>query len=216
MTAKASARAATDPGPGRAVHELFEILLAGVGGQGVLTAAKLLGDAAHRAGRPVSVGQLHGMSQRGGSVECTVLIGPRQSSFPSTRGVDVLVAFEPLEAWRAMPALGPHTHALVNLGTIVPFPLVLREEPYPSVPGILAQLERTARRVIPVDGPALTRQVGVDRTLNVVMLGALAGLRLLPMDVEALRAALVAHSPARFREANELALAKGAQSVNKQ
>ncbi len=60
-----------------------KVLLVGVGGQGVLTAAQILGGAAHHAGLDVVVGQLHGMSQRGGSVECSVLIGPGKSSFPT-------------------------------------------------------------------------------------------------------------------------------------
>ncbi len=65
-TAKSVDAAAPEPATGR-----LELLLVGVGGQGVLTAAKILGAAAHEAGQPVVVGQLHGMTQRGGSVECS-------------------------------------------------------------------------------------------------------------------------------------------------
>ena len=76
------------------------VLVVGVGGQGTLTAARVLGEAAMAEGLPVRLGQLHGMSQRGGSVESTVLIGPGRSAFLPRRGADVILGLEPLELLR--------------------------------------------------------------------------------------------------------------------
>ncbi|MFH1130352.1 MAG: 2-oxoacid:acceptor oxidoreductase family protein, partial [Pseudomonadota bacterium] len=83
----------------------IKVLIVGVGGQGVLTAAKMLGDAALHAGFGVTVGQLHGMSQRGGSVEAGVLIGEGESSFIEEGAADIVLGFEPLEVLRALPKM---------------------------------------------------------------------------------------------------------------
>lgn len=185
-----------------------KLLLVGVGGQGVLTAARVLGDAAYAAGAGAVVGQLHGMSQRGGSVECSVLFGPGDSSF-LVGDADVVLAFEPLEAARALPRVGPETVVIVNRGTIVPYQLTFLGEGYPSVDGIIASLRNRAEVVYDVDGPTLVRDVGVGRTLNVVMLGALAGLGILPFAPDALLGQLTAHLPSRFVDANRRAFELG-------
>ena len=171
MTAKASA---SRIGTGR-----FSTLLVGVGGQGVLTAAQILGDAAHEANLDVTVGQLHGMSQRGGSVACTVLIGPGSSSFILDRA-DVVLAFEPLEAMRALPSIGKSTHVVMNTGVILPPAVLVDAAEYPDQGEIIAHLEKAAGALTLVDGPALVGEVGEARTLNTILLGALAGLGLLP------------------------------------
>ena len=190
-----------------------KLLLVGVGGQGVLTAARVLGDAAYAAGVGAVVGQLHGMSQRGGSVECSVLFGSGDSSF-LVGDADVLLAFEPLEAARALPHVGPETVVIVNRGTIVPFQLTFRGEGYPSVDGIFETLRARGAVVYGVDGPGLVAQIGVGRTLNVVMLGALAGLGILPFGPDALLEQLTAHLPARFVSANRRAFELGMGSTN--
>ena len=78
----------------------MQLLVVGVGGQGVLTAAQVLARAAHSVGHPVAVGQLHGMSQRGGSVECTVRLGDVHTSYLVGDTADVVLGFEPLETLR--------------------------------------------------------------------------------------------------------------------
>lgn len=186
-----------------------KLLIVGVGGQGILTAAKILGAAAHGAGLPVVVGQLHGMTQRGGTVECPVLFGDGDSSFITGGPADAVAAFEPLEALRALPAIGPHTRVLLNLGTIVPFEVTRARIPYPRVDEIVAKIRTVTAHLVTVDGPGLLKPLGVPRTLNVMMLGALCGLGLLPFDTEALRSAVERCSPPKFREANERALQVG-------
>ena len=156
----------------------------------LLTAARMLGDAAHGAGIDVAVGQLYGMSQRGGSVQCTVLLGGGRSSF-LTGGADVVV----------------------NRGTMVPYGLSKAGRAYPDFAEIVAELEGMTPRVTVVDGPGLLAGVGANRTLNVLMLGALAGLGVLPFGVEALWAAVGVRSPKGFLEANRLALDLGAGCV---
>jgi len=190
------------------------LLIVGVGGQGVLTVARVLGDAAVQGGLEVAVGQLHGMAQRGGSVEATVVIGRGvHSSF--VEQADLVLGLEPLETLRALPHIGPQTHLVVNLGRVVPFPLSMQGLPYPDMQGLLDQLRQATPHVTEVDGPALLQQLGDGRSLNLVMLGALAratglsapparpaGLQLFPFDEPTLRAALQRMSPPTRRQAD--------------
>jgi indolepyruvate ferredoxin oxidoreductase beta subunit len=194
----------------------LRLLIVGVGGQGVLTVARVLGDAAVRAGLEVVVGQLHGMAQRGGSVEATVLLGRGvHSSF--VEQADVVLGFEPLEVLRAVPRITALTRVVINRGRLVPFPLSMAGEPYPDVDGIVRRVREASPRVLEVDGPALLEQLGEPRSLNLLMLGVLAGLDgVLPFDEPLLREVLEQRSPAGRYEVNRrayelgLATARGA------
>lgn len=206
-TAK-STESVDDDAPAPATGRL-KLLLVGVGGQGVLTAAKILGAAAHEAGHQVVVGQLHGMTQRGGSVECSVLFGPGRSSFITGGVADILVGFEPLEVLRALPSIGPKTDVVVNLGTIVPFEVTRSMTEYPPVDQILSNIRAATDRITTVDAPSLINDMSIGRSLNVLILGAVAGLGLLPFDEHPLWAAVERRSPTRFLEANRRAFEAG-------
>lgn len=189
----------------------FSVLLVGVGGQGVLTAAKVLGDAAHAAGMAVMVGQLHGMAQRGGSVECSVIIGPGEGSHLAI--ADVVVGFEQLEVLRARHRMSPDTRVLLNSGRIVPYSVSQDGRAYPSLEEVVADLREVTERVVVVDGPEATRAVGVARTLNVFVLAALAGLGGLPFDTDTLWAAIERRCGERFLAPNRQAFELGIQAV---
>jgi len=191
--------------------ERFSMLLVGVGGQGLLTAAQILGDAAHAAGKQVVVGQLHGMSQRGGSVECSVLFGPGLSSYLSR--ADVVAGFEPLETLRALNRMGPETTVLMNRGKFVLPTLVRERKPYPPLEDILSKIRRVAKEIILIDGPGASRKTGLQRSLNVFILGALAGLGLLPFDDSTLWPAIARRCNLRYLEANREAFTLGRSSI---
>lgn len=191
----------------------LKVLVVGVGGQGVLTAAELIGDAAMSAGLPVMVGQLHGMSQRGGSVECSVLIGPGQSTFVGDGEADVVLGLEPLEVQRALPRISARTRVVVNLGVIVPFSLAVTGQSYPPIEAILSRVRQVTPTVYTVDGPALVQRTGLARTLNVAMLGALAGLEALPFGRDVFWTTLSRKIPERFLQANSTAFELGLQAV---
>jgi len=188
------------------------MLLVGVGGQGLLTSARILGDAAHAAGQPVVVGQLHGMSQRGGSVECSVLFGPGQSSYLSR--ADVVVGFEPLETLRALPRMRQETKVLVNSGQFVLPTLVRDKKPYPPLTSILADIREVAKEVVVIDGPSALTKVGSLRTINIFMLGALVSRGLLPFDRAILWTAVERRCSPGLLEANRTAFALGCSSIN--
>lgn len=191
----------------------FKLLAVGVGGQGVLTATRFVGEAALALGLDVRLGQLHGMSQRGGSVESTVLVGPGQSSFIPPGEADAVLGLEPLEVLRARPRMSRSTRVIVNLGRVVPYPLAMRGAPYPALEQLLEQVRGVSGEVTPIDGPRLCEQAGSARALNIVMLGALASLDVLPFDAGPLRSAIERRSPPRFRETNLKAFELGAEAA---
>jgi len=191
----------------------IRILVVGIGGQGVLTASRLLGEAADRSGLKVALGQLHGMSQRGGSVESTVVIGTGNSSFIEDGQADVVVGVEPLEVLRARNKMSADTTVLVNLGRVVPYTLGLQANSYPEMESLLNDIRAVAPRLTEVDGPAIVSAVGVPRTLNIAMLGALAGLDVLPYGDAALWGAIENHWPARFSGPNRQAFSLGMEAT---
>jgi len=190
-----------------------KILVVGTGGQGVLTAARHLGETARRCDLDVVLGQLHGMSQRGGSVESTVLIGYTGSSFIEEAEADVVLGLEPLEALRARPRMRPSTVVITSTRPVVPQILSQTGEPYPELDSILAKLRAVAAEVIAIDGGRIIEEVGARRSLNIAMIGALVGRGLLPFDAEALWETIAASSPERYLEANRRAFELGVAAV---
>lgn len=187
----------------------MQLLVVGVGGQGVLTAAQVLANAAYAADQPVAVGQLHGMSQRGGSVECSVRFGDVQTSYIVGDTVDVLLGFEPLETLRASARIGPGTLVVTSTASIVPQTVTLGAADYPPLVEIERQLRQRARRVVTVDGPGLADRAGAHRSLNAVLLGALAGLGVLPVLPEAVLEALERRCSSAYLAANRRAFELG-------
>ena len=103
---------------------------------------------------------------------------------------------------------------VVNRGVIVPFSLAVAGQSYPAVDEILARVRRVAARVYEVDGPGLVHRTGLPRTMNVVMLGALTGLGMLPFGREVIWELLERKIPARFLQANRTAFELGFQAVS--
>jgi indolepyruvate ferredoxin oxidoreductase beta subunit len=190
-----------------------KILMVGVGGQGVLTAAHIIGLAGQAAGQNVTVGQLHGMSQRGGSVEATVILGPGKTAFVGPGAAKIVVGFEPLEVLRAVPRFAEGARVLANTGRVMPRLLAQGGEPYPDMKEILREIEGWAGEVRTLDGPRIQAEVGESRALNMALLGALAGLRWLPLEEEALLRAMDLRSPDRFQETNHRAFDLGRSAV---
>lgn len=192
----------------------LRLLAVGVGGQGVLTATRLIGEAALDAGLEVSVGQLHGMSQRGGSVSSTLIIGPTRSSFIADGQADVVLGLEPLETLRALPKMSSKTTVVMNLGRIMPGTLTAQGKPYPDVDAIVSKIRAAAAEVHALDGTAALGSLMSAQGLNMFMLGALSSLDLLPLTGDQILGALEKRSPARSTDRNRRAFALGAAKAN--
>ncbi len=186
----------------------------GVGGQGVLTAARLVGEAARLSGHDAVVGQLHGMSQRGGSVEASVLIGPGRSSFIGAGCVDVLLALEPLEAVRAAPRIDTDCTVVVECTPVVPSTVGFQGVDYPPVEDLLARLESRCRRLVPLELTARVRSEAHPRCLNIALLGALDALDVLPLSAGHLWRAIERGTRPESHEFNRRAFALGQEMVS--
>ncbi|MCC6465498.1 MAG: 2-oxoacid:acceptor oxidoreductase family protein [Planctomycetes bacterium] len=197
------------------MNTTVRVLLAGVGGQGVLTAGRVIGEAAMAAGLPVRVGQLHGMSQRGGSVEATVVVGPGETAFVGPGTCDVLLALEPLEALRAAPRLRSGAQVWLSTARVVPSTLGAADRPYPAAEEIDRALLERGAVVHRLDAAALAAQAGDPKAISAVMVGVLAGTGSLPVPAALFEQMVSAISPARSREATLQACRLGMAAAQK-
>jgi len=158
------------------------IMIVGVGGQGTLLASRLLGAAYLSQGYDVKVSEVHGMSQRGGSVVTYVKFGESIASPIIDQGeADFILAFEQLEAARWMPYLKPDGKIIMNTQRIDPMPVITGAAEYPQ--GIIEALQGAQAGVQAVDALSLAQQAGSAKAVNVVLLGALARQTDLPKEV---------------------------------
>ncbi len=160
-----------------------DMLVTGVGGQGVILASDMIGEVALAAGCDVKKTDTLGMAQRGGSVISNVRIGQKVWS-PLIResGVDILVAFEKLEAARWVDYLRPGAVAIVNNHALPPLSVNLGDERYPNDEEIAGILRQRAGRIYFINGTESAKKLGNVRTLNMYMLGCAS--LLLAFDVQ--------------------------------
>jgi indolepyruvate ferredoxin oxidoreductase, beta subunit len=157
---------------GRVVADVY---LVGVGGQGIITASKIIGDAAILSGKKVLLSETHGMAQRGGSVVCTARIGDVSSALIPDRGADVIVSFELLETLRALTKASERTIVIASTERIVPLGVSTHRLHYPTIEEVRIEVGKAARRFIQVDAQRLADESSVPKSANIVMVGALAG-----------------------------------------
>lgn len=185
------------------------IVLAGVGGQGILLAAEILGTAAVKEGYNVRVSELHGMAQRGGAVVSHVRIGETALAPTVLEGTaDVIVGFEPLETLRNIRFASSKTTVLVNTR-----PFKISGTEYPDVKEILNGVCSFAENIVSIDAVTLAEKAGSAVTLNVVMVGASAAAGKLPIKAETLREALRELVPAKHLDINVRAFELGYGAV---
>lgn len=180
--------------PGKSDRKL-KVHIVGVGGQGTLTAAWLLGASALRAGLEAVVSEVHGMAQRGGVVETSVLLGGYRGPIIGRGAADVLLAFEPLEALRALDKASRRSWLIVNTHPIRPITVALKLGEYPDLDRAFAELEPQLARLIRLNATELARQAGSPLATNMAMLGALAATGLLPFPAEELERGIAEFSP---------------------
>jgi indolepyruvate ferredoxin oxidoreductase beta subunit len=190
--------------------EKLDIVLAGVGGQGTLVAGKVLGLVATELGLAVKVSEVHGMSQRGGSVITYVRMGHEvYSPVVEAGSADVILAFEELEALRWAHILRIGGVLLINSAErIKPMPVAMGQAAYP------AAISDTLRQAVGARGTVkgfaasdLARQAGSIRAVNLVMLGALSRFLAIPEDL--FIRAIAAVFPEKLRALNRRAFAAG-------
>ena len=182
------------------------IMIVGVGGQGSLLASKLLGYLLLHAGYDVKVSEVHGMSQRGGSVVTYVRYGDQVYSPVIDKGeADFIVSFELLEAARWMPFLKKDGVVVTNTQQMDPMPVITGAATYPE--GLVEKLKATGAKVDAMDCLGLAEQAGSSKAVNIVLMGRLSHYFDLPES--AWMEALEAMVPGKFLEMNKKAFALG-------
>ena len=182
------------------------IMIVGVGGQGSLLASKLLGHLLMEQGYDVKVSEVHGMSQRGGSVVTYVRYGEKVYSPVIDKGeADYIVSFEMLEAARWLSYLKPEGQIVTSIQQIDPMPVITGAAVYPE--HLVEKMKATGAKVDAMDCLALARQAGSSKAVNIVLMGRLSHYFDLPE--EAWMQAMEAVVPAKFLELNKKAFALG-------
>ena len=186
--------------------ETKNIMIVGVGGQGSLLASKLLGQLLLSQGYDVKVSEVHGMSQRGGSVVTYVRYGDKVASPIIEEGeADYIISFELLEAARWLPNLKNGGTIVTSTQQINPMPVITGAAEYPDE--IVEDIKALGVDIRAVDAPAIAREVGNERASNVALIGLAANV--LGFDHEVLRNAVAACVPAKALEINMAAFDKG-------
>ena len=189
----------------------LNVMIVGVGGQGTLLASRVLGAAMQAAGQDVKVSEVHGMSQRGGSVVTYVRAGEKVYSPIINQGeADLILAFEQLEAARWLPYLKKGGAVIVNSQEIDPMPVITGAAEYPE--HILDKIKDQGVRLLTIDALSLALEAGSAKAANVVLIGMLSN----HMDIpeEDWLAAIRECVPEKFIDLNVKAFALGRAADN--
>lgn len=193
------------------MSKVTNVLIVGVGGQGTILASRVLSGVVQEAGYDVKVSEIHGMSQRGGSVVTQVRFGEKVHSpiIPAGKA-DLILAFELLEGLRHQPALKDEGKIIVNLQKMMPMPVVIGAAEYPE--DCLEQLKANAD-VVAIDALDVAVKCNNPKAVNVVLLGVLS--TQMNIDEKVWLDVLKRTVPAKFLEANLAAFAEGRKAAVK-
>ena len=189
----------------------FNLIVTGVGGQGSVLASHIVAEAAVKRGFRVRVGETFGAAQRGGKVHSHVRIGDMvYGPLCPSRSLDVLLGLEPNEALRlALKYANEETLIITNTRPVPSMDANIGAAVYPDVSSLIDALGRVSGRVVSFDATELAVEAGNERTMNVVLLGALAASGRLPFETESLREAVVGRVPPKTVKVNETAFNLG-------
>jgi len=180
----------------------YRVYLTGVGGQGTLLATKILAEAAIHAGYETIASEVHGMAQRGGIVESTVLMGNIGSPIISDGEADVLLGFEPLETYRAIGKCAKDSVVISNDVPIMPFSVAAGKAVYPEVSMLFDRIRNCVHRLDTLNAQAVALEAGNVLSTNIVMLGALARSEALPLSKESFQETIRTKTKEQFLETN--------------
>ncbi len=188
------------------------ILLCGVGGQGILLASEVISSALMRAGFDVKQSEVHGMAQRGGSVVAHLRYGEKvYSPLIEPGSADFVVSFELLEALRYLPYYSKESKVVVNMQKILPAPVSMGVETYPG--DVLDQLKARGMTIFSVDAFETARSVGEAKAVNMVLVGALSVF--LPVKEKILVDVMTDRIPERLLRVNLAAFEAGRGTIGK-
>ena len=188
----------------------YSIYICGVGGQGIIKTSVIIGEAAMNQGFDVVMSEIHGMSQRGGSVSTELKIGDFNSSIIPENAADMLLSFEPIETIRGLHKVNKDSKIVYNTHPIIPSST---NAPYPSVDSITKSLKENFAHVLPIDGTKLAIDAGSVLSLNMVLLGAVTADDNFPLSKESVIDAMKNNLKPKFHDMNLKAIENGYNSI---
>ncbi|HUV78827.1 MAG TPA: indolepyruvate oxidoreductase subunit beta [Desulfobacterales bacterium] len=178
------------------------LIIVAVGGQGNLLASKVIGESALLADIPVRMSEIHGMAQRGGVVESSIVFGTVRSTIISDGEADVLVGFEPSETLRALNKCNSNTVVITNLAPLPPFTVAVGSGIYPDLDVLQSLIRAKTSNLIAFDAEALAIEAGNVLSVNMVLLGALIQTGKIPLFSETVKEAIKTKTKKAFVELN--------------
>jgi len=190
------------------------LIIVAVGGQGNLLVSRIIGEASLLSNIPVRMSEIHGMAQRGGVVESSIVFGDAKSTIISDGEADVLVGFEPLESLRALNKCNAGTIVITNLSPLSPFTATTGGSTYPDLDVLQALIREKAAKLIALNATALAKEAGNILSVNMVLLGSLVQTGSLPLSVESVKKAIQTRTRKSFLESNLTAFDLGFSAAN--
>ena len=178
------------------------LIIVAVGGQGNLLASKVIGESALLADVPVRMSEIHGMAQRGGVVESSIVFGTVRSTIISDGEADVLVGFEPSETLRALNKCNSNTVVITNLAPLPPFTVAVGSGIYPELDVLQSLIRAKTASLVAFDAEALAIEAGNVLSVNMVLLGALIQTGKIPLSSETVKEAIKTKTKKAFVELN--------------
>jgi len=194
----------------------FNIIIGGVGGQGNVLASQILGEMLVSQGYVITIGETYGASQRGGAVMSHLRISTKDQFSPliPEGQCDLLVSLEPVEGLRILDTYGnPRVMTLLNTRPIHPMDVISGNASYPEVSKVISKIKELSRRVWTLNATEIALEMGDPIFSNIVMLGALCAIGVLPINRQGFETIIRDLLPSRLLEENLKAFDKGREVV---
>jgi len=191
----------------------YKIHFIGIGGQGTIKASTIIGDAAMEKGLNVVMSEVHGMAQRGGTVITELKIGEAQSPLIEEGAADLLIAFEPTEALRAINKVNKNSFVIVNSSPVIPFTVSLGISEYPELSSVFGELRAKINNLLVIDAQKIAKEAGNIISENMVLLGAAVATPNFPIGKDLIIHSMKKNLPPKSIETNLKAFESGLAEV---
>ena len=197
------------------MKNIYKIQLIGVGGQGTIKASVIIGEAAMKKGLNVVMSEVHGMAQRGGTVVTEFKIGEAHSPLVEEGAADLMIAFEPAEALRALNKINQESFVIVNSSPIVPFTVSLGISEYPEPSSVFKELKVKIKNLLIINAEKIAKKAGSIISENMVLLGAAVATPNFPIEKDLVIQSMKENLPPKSIETNLKAFESGFAEVKK-
>ncbi|MBE6493394.1 MAG: indolepyruvate oxidoreductase subunit beta [Methanosphaera stadtmanae] len=187
----------------------YNIYICGIGGQGIIKTSIVIGETGLKSNQNVVMSEIHGMSQRGGIVSTELKIGEDKSPIISKGAADLVLAFEPVEAIRALEKTNKESIVVVNTHPILPSTINQQDVDYPEIDDILAELKTKVKEVHSMDANKIAIEAGHPLSMNMVMVGAASAVTNFPFDKDSLIDTMKDNLPPKSLDINIKAFNEG-------